>query len=229
MVYVLRCLQGSNYRGVSCCWRLPWRRWRARIHWLGKVKCKAATLCYHSLRLCTQHVSASFSQSCCRPFTLAILLRKRRQPRCMTEQLHVSGGLGLFSILQGSCMIMINYPTAGWTARHNCTYLWTSSRTTPEMLKGICISCWPNIWPSCVCCSVTEVQACGADNTRQNSLVASFGQSSDWNLLGLQAYRRLCSLVQPYGCSVMTFNSNLTLVICLAKFTVLQKGTLRLI
>ncbi|KAL0023757.1 hypothetical protein WJX77_001548 [Trebouxia sp. C0004] len=31
-----------------------------------------------------------------RPFTLAILVRKRRQPRCMTEQLHVPVGLGLF-------------------------------------------------------------------------------------------------------------------------------------
>ncbi len=48
------------------------------------------------------------------------------------------------------------------------------------------------------------------------------GYKLSWALLGLQAYRRLCSLVQPYGCSVMlNFNSNLTLVICLAKFTVL--------
>ena len=148
-------------------------------------------------------MSASFSQFCCRPFTLAILVRKRRQPRCMTEQLYVSGGLGLFSILQGSCMIMINYPTAGWTARHNCTLFWTSSRTTTEILKGICISCWPNIWSSCVFCSVTEVQACGINKTRQDSLVAFFRQSLDLRVLGLQAYRRLCSLVQPYGSSMM--------------------------
>ena len=52
----------------------------------------------------------------------------------------------------------------------------------------------------------------------QNSLVASFQQSLDWRLLGLQACKRLPSLVQPYGCSVMTFNSNLTLVNLLAEW-----------
>ena len=36
-IQCIHILQGSKRRGVSCHWSLSGKRWRARIHWLGRV------------------------------------------------------------------------------------------------------------------------------------------------------------------------------------------------
>ncbi len=72
---------------------------------------------YHRLWI---FFGACLTQVCCRLFTWGTLQQKKRQPKCMTEQLYVSEVLGLFSILPESCMMMMNCPMVGLTAKINC-------------------------------------------------------------------------------------------------------------